>query len=832
MKPRIVRILTPGGVGVRTHPFITGGSCGGTPCFAGRSEVVAELELVLRRPGRAVFVIDAARAMGKSSLLAELRARLPSRGPFVPVPVVPSGATPTSVAVAALGAAIAAAAGVEAPDPGVWPEEAVLRRFLPSVLAGLPAGGRLVFLVDEAEAPLDPSRRDGPGGLLAWLASAVELAPDRVAVVIASGRFAEPAQALVRCFGPTVRRRLGPLSERDVRLLTAHAAREGPHRFAPAGAEMLWRLTRGHPALVQVLAAAAWDAAAAPAAELGEREVLEAWVPALERGGPVFAWMWEGLSTAAQVVASALTVQDELSPTSSGTLAEVLHRAGVRAVLPALEDAPRALRNAEVLVADPEVLEFQSALFRRWVQAEHPPAQTLLLLDRLDPVAQAAVEAAAAAWLRGGAAAAEGVVEALRGALDRNPNHAEAAGLLAEVHHARGQSAEAQRVLERLFSAQPAAARARLLRVLLDRAEAAADDEARVPLLRRALEVAPGHREASEELARAWARLGDAAIRANDLDRARELYRLAGRSDSVEHVRAHVAEKESARLLEEIRLLEAQDRKTEALAFAREARERHPTPDLTATVQRLDQDLRVSAAYQQALGALATGDRSTAVQRLAEVIAARPHHPEAARRYYEAVHGVDPQELIARQRRMVPWWSLAVLMALCVVLAASLVVDPHAPTGDAPRRLTRTQAALETAPAPGAGPAAPTPLAPSPTEAAPVAPTPPAPAAAAPPPAAPARPAPAPAGGASLVRRGWSLVDAGDLPGAARAFDDALAADPASAEGWYGAGYVAEAQGSVPLAVRAYCRALSRAEDSTRREVQGRLRALGQGCEG
>ena len=134
-------------------------------------------------------------------------------------------------------------------------------------------------------------------------------------------------------------------------------------------------------------------------------------------------------------------------------------------------------------------------------------------------------------------------------------------------------------------------------------------------------------------------------------------------------------------------------------------------------------------------------------------------------------------------------------------------------------------------PAPAPPPTAP-PAAAPPAAAAPAAATPaaaPAPSAAAPA-AAPAPKGPSVRG---LVDRGWKSVDRGQYAEAAESFAQALERAPNNAGARFGAGYVAEQQGQLALAVEHYClaRFYSSGDVDLRREVDGRLRGLGRGCE-
>lgn len=116
-------------------------------------------------------------------------------------------------------------------------------------------------------------------------------------------------------------------------------------------------------------------------------------------------------------------------------------------------------------------------------------------------------------------------------------------------------------------------------------------------------------------------------------------------------------------------------------------------------------------------------------------------------------------------------------------------------------------------------PAAPEPAAPEPAKPEPVAAEPTAP-----------QPKPAPKGPRSLVRAGWSAVEAD--PNAAKSyFEQALAMSPGHSDASYGYGYVLLKQGEAAAAKPHLCRAMTSGDAQTAREIRALMSKNALSCE-
>jgi tetratricopeptide (TPR) repeat protein len=236
--------------------------------------------------------------------------------------------------------------------------------------------------------------------------------------------------------------------------------------------------------------------------------------------------------------------------------------------------------------------------------------------------------------------------------------------------------------------------------------------------------------------------------------------------------------------------------------------------------------------------ALIAGAARAARAALAAVLVDDPDHTEALRLLHVSMElptAPDPVVTIGAPTSAARWTTrlLAAAALLCAAGWWATAQGWWGPSRPAVEPLAQqAPAATETAPSASPAPRPSTAAltaAPTPAGSAPDVPELPAPEAA--PPPAPAAPAPGPS---TRIAQGWSALDAGDAAAALRRFEQALAADPSSGAARYGLGYTAEQHDQAERAFDHYCRALTdpRLAQDVQREVQGRLRALGQRCPG
>ena len=767
---------------VSVNPFVAGGSVGDTEAFAGRTEIVGEVEQGLRRPGRFVLVVEGPRGCGKTSLLDELARRLPSKGNFkcVRFDVEPRANHTLSRVVVDLAEAIATGSGLPRPQLGDWPEGVFADEWLPGVLTLMGEGGRLVLIFDEWDVIFEERRPEARATFLPFLARLADEFGDKIGIVLARGRNGDDRRSgVLRLFGNAPRRRVPPLTLRETRGLVRISEVNKSLFWSDTAAERVWELTGGHPYQIQHLCHRIWDLHHQGNQSGGHRVTVEdvntAVLQTLVDAGDAFDWMWEGMDPASRVVAAALARQD--GPVAVQDLPAVLHRIGVTVVTRTMEEAPHALRQGGLLEADTDELAFRGELFPRWIRKHKPLTAVQADLDLVDPRADECFRRALHRFREGPQRRQlEDTLRLVDVALDMNPNHAGATELKADVLMRQGEEDAALLLLERLATWQPAVARPKIVPILLHRAEAAADDGVRLLLLERLLEVAPGHIEAERAVHEIRLREARKIEKSGDLSRALSLFQAADATADIERISAITEQLEVDAALGRIHALEHQGDFDAALEEASHAQARMPGGPFAEHIRRLDRATRLAGLYQQGLGALQQGDQKAAAERLAEVIGIQYDYEEASRYLFQAVHGRDPTVPIAANNRgtTVPVWAFAATVLSTIGLGAALLLGPGF-GGASPQVDTM---ALTTTPAATAAVATASPATAAPATAAPATA---APANAAPATAAPATPSPATAAPATAATTAGSPTSAGTAGTApAPAIATAKASTPAS----------------------------------------------------
>jgi tetratricopeptide (TPR) repeat protein len=119
-------------------------------------------------------------------------------------------------------------------------------------------------------------------------------------------------------------------------------------------------------------------------------------------------------------------------------------------------------------------------------------------------------------------------------------NYVESNLLLADILFAQEQLDEAQQLLEQSYRHQPAAARPRLVQVLLAKAWDAESDDEQLVLYEQVLELNTSQIEALAGQQRIWKNRGDAALKAKELKTASEAYEKAGLRDKAAEIRQEI----------------------------------------------------------------------------------------------------------------------------------------------------------------------------------------------------------------------------------------------------------------------------------------------------
>lgn len=627
---------------VPPSPFIVSNSVGNTAAFVGRADVFDRVEAFLRQPAQTGLLLFGQRRIGKTSILHELRTRLPQAGPWVPVFMDLQGRASWTVDQILVELAEAITEELRLPPPrfGDLPRKE-FRGWLLAVLQALPDDGRLVLIFDEFDVLTDREDKSQPHPLFPFLGRILENdAGGRLAAIYAIGRTMEDLDVAARpLLRGAVMVHVSTLARAEfTRLLDLGA--QGGLSWGDGAQDSIWALTGGHPMLTQLIGATVWHAAHQSGVTRIEASTIDELTPAvLREARSILTWLWDGLTPACRVVSSALAEHPQRSVTGE-QLEEILRDIGVRMVTDQLSSAPRLLRDWDLLDERDGEFFFKVEILRRWIQLYQPFSSVRRDLDKIVPAASKRYEAAVALWQGADDPDEDRVKRVINDCefiLDRmNPNHVGAALLLAEAYRHQHRLDDAIHTLERIYPIQPAAVRPRYVLLMLQRVEqlrAETDEEPRLALLHTILQVAPATHEAMTARTATWNARGARARAAGQLREAHECFTRADNNEAAAEVAAELERVDSERALAEILELEAQERYREALERLETSPvlAQHPG-GVEALQQRLQQRLELADTYQRALAASEAGDRFTAISMLSHVLRLDPRHVDAAHR--------------------------------------------------------------------------------------------------------------------------------------------------------------------------------------------------------
>ncbi len=636
------------------NPYIAGSALDGAAGFFGRADILRLVETELRSPHQNAVVLFGQRRIGKTSILLQLRRRLPDSG-FLPVylDLMDRARRPLGTLLAELAGNVALELDLDPPEPERFDDEGCHFRqgFLPSVYEALgedEAARRLVFLFDEFDV-LDVAAAEE----LPQTAAARAFFPylrqlmsqeKRLGFVIVVGRKTEELSTDFRAAFRAARyQKVSVLAEDDARALIHLAEEEGSLRYTPAAVDRILTLTAAHPFFTQLTCFLLFNRAWTGDVEdvlLVDVPDVDAIVPrVLEAGNNAFEWVWDGLPPAERIIFSAIAEgSDEGRVLNEDRIVEILQQHGIRILIRELELAPRTLVDWEMLCRVDGGYRFFIELMRRWVAKNKPLIRVRDELDRVIPLADQLYQVGHTFYRQENL---ERAVAQLRQAVAINPNHLKARLLLGTCLREQGDLPAAVEEFEWAYEYDAQAARYELVRTLLQRGELLekedAEDEA-LTVYERVLEISPRERVARERRAAIYVGRGDTALEAGDYDAALAAYEQAG-----------------AR--EKLREAAARKRKVELEDYARRGEEAAEAEDWAEAVKvyewLADQDpgdsrwkealgqarreQRLAARHAEGLGAIEQGQWALAQRALADVVYERPDYKEAAAMLARAV---------------------------------------------------------------------------------------------------------------------------------------------------------------------------------------------------
>ena len=584
----------------KTNPYITANPVGGSNFFIGRTDVLRDVLRVLKNPNESGMVLYGQRRIGKTSVLKELKAKLPAEGQYLPVFFDPEGKASLSSDQILRQLADRISKDLNIPPPDNLREnfsEEFREDFFPYIISRLPDEAVPVFLFDEFDIQADFAKGQAGTVFFPYLRDLMNENSRRIKFIFAIGRRPEDlGTGHLSLFKFMKSKCISLLSPEDTAALVRLSEKNDSLKWPDAAVSEIYHITSGHPYLTQQLCQVIWDRKCeSPSAEVPDvsiGDIREAVPESLENAKNSLEWLWDGLDAAERVTASALA-QAGQGVVTPEMLEKCLEENGVRILIGELQDAPRVLELYDIIESRENGWCIRVELLRRWIAEQKSLSRIQDELDRVSPAADNLFQRAYELYRIG---SLEETIPILHRTVNLNPNHLKAGRLLAEVLLARGNIAEAAAMLETLYSYNPSAARPRLVQALLSLAKEDKEEVKRIALYERILTLKPDQPEALAGCRKVYERQGDEAFEKNELDRALAAYKKAGAAEKIEKV---------------------------------------------------NKRFQLETLYQQALDALKQNDGKRAAELLADIVFTEHSFREATRYLHLAVTGVDASLLLS-----------------------------------------------------------------------------------------------------------------------------------------------------------------------------------------
>ncbi|RKZ00522.1 MAG: hypothetical protein DRQ10_04075, partial [Candidatus Hydrothermota bacterium] len=488
------------------NPYIVGRPVDGTEAFVGRRDIIKSVPELLANPQNTLVIIQGPRRSGKTSTLRQLERTMP-RERFEPLffDLQPYTEVPLGELLWSIAKSVARRIGIEVlkrdefDNDGRYFEE----EFIPKVNEAL-GDRRLVFLFDEFDV-LDPgteqklSKRTAVRSFVPFMDRFIQRNPGP-ALIFAIGRFPEDLSVrFIRLLRYAARSfDVWVLPREDAVQLIKLAEKKGTLKFEDGAVERILFLSGGHPYATQLICSVIWDAKHQEtddvAPTVSAEDVDNSIERSLEAGNQAFAWMWDGLSPAEKIFASAL------AEVSSGgafipkeKVVERMTQVSSRLRIRQVEWAPRDLVKRKILVKYEHGYRFAIELFRLWILKHHPLERTKFEIEQLNPAAHRLFLAGEAMFNTG---QYEDAIDLFERAIKQNPRHFSAHLYMGEAYLELGKLDEAIEILEKAYEIDSVAAASSLSRAYWakasDLSEKKEEDDA-LEFYKKALKLQRGH---------------------------------------------------------------------------------------------------------------------------------------------------------------------------------------------------------------------------------------------------------------------------------------------------------------------------------------------------
>jgi hypothetical protein len=247
-------------------PYIAGTSVGGGERFVGRDDVLRKVLSVLRDAHQNAIVLFGQRRIGKTSLLQELKTKLPKQGNYLPIyfDLQEKAQWPLQRLLRALAKEISHLLlqqkdwQVQQPDLGDDPETTFREVWLPQVLDTLSTETSLVLLFDEFDVLAAPNEKQAT--FFPYLRDyLLKSDRQRLNFVFVIGHQIDDLKDALSVFKGIDNCRVSLLEYKETVEIIRFSEANHTLNWTNEAIEKIWQQTSGHPYLTQSLCSRVWD---------------------------------------------------------------------------------------------------------------------------------------------------------------------------------------------------------------------------------------------------------------------------------------------------------------------------------------------------------------------------------------------------------------------------------------------------------------------------------------------------------------------------------------------------------------------------------------------
>ncbi|MEM4203328.1 MAG: AAA family ATPase [Candidatus Methanomethylicaceae archaeon] len=525
------------------NPYRVGSAVWEDEEFFGREGEISQILEQIARADTRCLVVFGQRRIGKSSLLMRLERILsPDDYAVAYVDLEKCTQSPLPQTLSALAATISQKCSI-APVFQDITEGVFLKSFLPELCQRL-SPRRLVCLLDEFDV-FDSYERTRmlpqAEEVFSFFHNAMN-AELPVTFIFAIGRNAEDISVgLTQIFRNAYSVEIGALSESEAIALIRTGERDNSLSFTNEAVTYIMNLTGRFPYYIQLLCSTIWDEnipkhPSPPLPVQIDVEKVKASVDeALKRGGQSIQWIWNGLTPAEKIYASAvadLSVRSEV--VTEDAVMERLKQVAPRLLQREVKVAYDLLIRRQILevsdVLGERSYRFKAELFARWIRQKWPVERVKEESDRIEPIAERLYRDAVGLLKSG---KVDDAIERLR-AITEGKEYPYYPALLelGKIFVEQGDPEKALPYLRRAYELDREA-RWALIEVLKKLAENCRerDEDCALALCEEGLHISPEEPALRRIRRDIWRRRGDEARQRGDLQGALEAYERACQDD-------------------------------------------------------------------------------------------------------------------------------------------------------------------------------------------------------------------------------------------------------------------------------------------------------------